>query len=318
MLKRQARHRSGRILLALLLAVSLTMMTAAAATAFAATPTQEAFATPEAAVNALIGATRSGRISMLDHILGPRGASLVRSGDPVADRSARERFVAAYDRKHDIELQGSARAVLTVGAENWPMPIPLVRTASGWRFDTAAGREEILDRRIGRNELSVIQVCRAYVEAQREYAALAAHAGAGTEYAQHFLSRNGRRDGLYWATRPGEPQSPMGPLIAQARALGYAPGRGGVKRQAYYGYYFHILTAQGPHAPGGERNYLANGRMTGGFALLAYPAQYGDSGIMTFIVNQDGIVFEKNLGPKTAASAAAIARYDPDPSWTPQ
>jgi Protein of unknown function (DUF2950) len=317
MANRQERRPSGRPWLALLPAVSIAMAAAIVATAATPSPAQASFASPQQAVDALVSATRSGRPALLAHILGPAGAALIRSGDAVADRSARQRFVAAYERRHRIELQGSAKAVLVVGAESWPMPIPLVHTASGWQFDTAAGREEILDRRIGRNELAVIQVCRAYVEAQREYAQLAVRSGAGTEYAQHFMSRGGAHNGLYWPTRPGEPQSPLGPLVAQARAGGYAPGSGRGKPHPYYGYYFRILTAQGPHAPGGSKTYLADGRLTGGFALLAYPAEYDDSGVMTFMVSRDGIVFEKNLGPQTAAIAAKIERYDPDSSWSP-
>jgi hypothetical protein len=194
--------------------------------------------------------------------------------------------------------------------------IPLVHSSSGWRFDTTAGRKEILDRRIGRDELAVIEVCRAYVHAQWEYAALSAHSGSSARYALHFMSREGKHDGLYWPTRAGEPQSPLGPLVAQARVAGYAPGGGHGKPRPYYGYYFRILSAQGPHAPGGARSYLLGGHMTGGFALLAYPAKYGDSGIMTFMVNQEGIVFQKNLGPQTAKIAPSIERYDPDGSWS--
>jgi Protein of unknown function (DUF2950) len=316
MAKRHAHRLPRPPSIALLLAVSLAMVAGITARAAAPSESQESFATPQQAVDALVSAARTGRTTLLARILGPDGAALIRSGDPVADRNARRHFIAAYDRKHGIERRSAVEAVLTVGAENWPLPIPLVRAVSGWRFDTAAGRQEILDRRIGRNELAVIQACRAYVQAQREYAALAPHARAGGEYAQHFMSRSGRHDGLYWPVRSGERQSPLGPLVAQARARGYAPGSG--KPHAYYGYRFRILTAQGAHAPGGARNYLTHGRMTGGFALLAYPAEYGDSGIMTFIVDQDGIVFGKNLGPATAGIAAGIEQYDPEASWSPQ
>jgi hypothetical protein len=316
MANRQERHAPGRRLWALLLVVCIAMGAVVAATAATPAPAQASFATPQQAIDALVSATRGDRMAPLARILGPAGASLIRSGDAVADRSARRRFVAAYDSAHRIELQGSGKAVLIVGTERWPMPIPLVHTAAGWQFDTAAGREEILDRRVGRNELAVIQVCRAYVEAQREYADIAVRAGASAEYAQHFMSRGGVHNGLYWPTRPGEPDSPLGPLVAQARAGGYSPGSGSGPHP-YYGYYFRILTRQGPHAPAGARNYLTNGRMTDGFALLAYPARYGDSGVMTFVVSRDGIVFEKNLGPRTAEAAAKIGQYDPDSSWSP-
>lgn len=309
----QVRRYPDRLLPALLL-LACNAMAVVVAAASASPAAQTRFATAQQAVDALVSATRRGQTAVLARILGPTGVALIHSGDAVADRRARQRFVAAYESGHRIELQGPRKAVLVVGAENWAMPIPLVHSASGWWFDTAAGRQEILDRRIGRDELAVIQVCRAYVEAQREFAALAARSGAGTEYAQHFISRGRGHDGLYWPTPPGEPQSPLGPLVAQARAGGYSPGNGGGPHP-YYGYYFRILTAQGPHAPGGAKSYLVKGRMTGGFALLAYPAKYGDSGIMTFTVNQDGIVFEKNLGPRTATVAALVERYDPDTSW---
>ena len=299
------------------LVLSVAMSATVTGTAATPVPTQDRFSTPQEAVDALVAATRSDQTAELARILGPTGASLIRSGDPVADRDARQRFIAAYEQRHRIELRGSDKAELMVGPESWPMPIPLVHTPSGWQFDTAAGRQEILDRRIGRDELAVIQVCRAYVQAQRQYAAVTARSGAGTEYAQHFMSRDGRHDGLYWPTRPGQLQSPLGPLVAQARVAGYAPGGARGKPHPYYGYYFRILTAQGPHAPGGARSYLVDGRLTGGFALLAYPASYGDSGIMTFIVSQDGIVFQRNLGPQTAKTAAQIVRYDPDSGWSP-
>ncbi len=316
MAKQQDRDCSSRPRLAMLLAGLA--ITSGVAVAAAPAPDQSRFSTPQQAVAALVAATRSDRTGELSRILGPAGASLIRSGDPVADRDARQRFVAAYEQQHRIDLRGSDEAELVVGPESWPMPIPLVHTSSGWQFDTAAGRQEILDRRIGRDELAVIQVCRAYVQAQREYAALAARSSTGAEYARHFMSRGGAHDGLYWSTHPGEPPSPLGPLVARARAAGYAPGTMHGRPQPYYGYYFRILTTQGAHAPGGVRNYLVNGRMTGGFALLAYPATYGDSGVMSFIVNQDGIVFQKNLGPETAQAATHIVDYDPDDSWSPQ
>lgn len=302
--------------------VALACACLAASTAFVARAApgpaaQRLFQNPEQAVSALVAATRAGQTTALSEVLGPDGVPLIQSGDSVADHNARQRFVAAYDRRHRIEYEGTDKAVLIVGAENWPMPIPLVHTASGWRFDTAAGRQEILDRRIGGNELAVIEVCRAYVHAQREYAALFERSGLQRHYAQHFMSREGRRDGLFWPTRTGEPESPLGPLVAEARTGGYTPGRGRSGPHPYYGYYFRILTGQGPDAPGGARSYLSDGRMTGGFALLAYPAKYGDSGIMSFIVNQDGIVFQKDLGPRTAQLAPTITRYDPDASWSP-
>jgi Protein of unknown function (DUF2950) len=296
--------------------LSISMSVACASQANSSEPAQRSFPTAERAVAALVVATRSGRLASLSQVLGPAGVPLIRSGDPVADRTARERFLAAYARRHRIELEGSGKAVLVVGTENWPMPIPLVRTTSGWHFDTPAGQEEILNRRIGRDELAVIQVCRAYVHAQLDYAALRAHRGSPAQYAQHLMSRPGTRDGLYWPTRAGEPQSPFGPLVSQARAGGYVPGRRHDGPHPYYGYYFRILTAQGPHAPGGAQSYLVDGRMTRGFALVAYPAKYGVSGIMTFMVSRAGIVFQRNLGPQTETIAADLTQYDPDSAWS--
>jgi Protein of unknown function (DUF2950) len=279
-------------------------------------PRQVHFPSAEQAVQELLAAVRQDRLETLVRILGAHGAKLVHSGDPVADREGRERFVAAYDQAHHLEYHGPDQAVLYVGKEDWPLPIPLVRTRGAWRFDTPAGEQEILDRRVGRNELHVIETCRAYVEAQREYAKLQAASGAQREYAQHFLSGRGRHDGLYWPVTAGDRESPLGPLIAQARAEGYETEPGGGKPHPYYGYFYRILTRQGAHAPGGAHSYIVAGRMTEGFGLLAYPARYGDSGLMTFVVNQDGIVFQKNLGPQTAAIARAIDQYDPDSSWT--
>jgi len=279
---------------------------------------QRQFSTTDQAVEDLVAASRSDDLGRLLRILGPRGARLIRSGDGVADREARQHFVASYDQAHRIGYEEPNKAVLFVGSEDWPMPIPLVRTRGGWRFDTKAGEQEILDRRVGYNELSAIEVCRTYVQAQREYARMQANAGAGRAYAQRFMSQPRTHDGLYWPVSSDEKESPLGPLVAQARAEGYAPEPAHHERHPYFGYYYKILTRQGGHARGGARNYISpDGRMTGGFALLAYPATYGDSGIMTFIVNRSGIVFEKNLGTHTVAAARAIREYDPDPSWRP-
>lgn len=281
----------------------------------AAPSSQRVFPSAAQAVEALVAANRDNKLGALSQILGPGGAKLIRSGDPVADQTHRAHFVAAYDAGHRIEFEGDSKAVLVVGTEEWPLPIPLVRSDAGWRFDARAAEQEILNRRIGRNELNVIEVCRAYVEAQREYAALNVLPGGRHEYAQHFKSRAGQRDGLYWPAKAGEPQSPLGPLFAQARAGGYGDDPVGDTPQPYHGYYFRILTSQGPHAPGGAKSFIVDGHMVGGYALVAYPARYEDSGIMTFIVSQDGIVFEKNLGPDTAAVAPRIAQFDPDASW---
>jgi hypothetical protein len=292
-----------------------TLMVIAASIASGAVPEvrQKHFATPDVALEALVAADRAHSQPRLLAILGAKATPLIRSGDPVADRSGEDRFVAAFDAAHKIELDGQDKAVIIVGREEWPLPIPLIRESDGWRFDTGAGKEEILNRRVGRNEL---KVCREYVQAQREYAVM--KVGGQGEYARQFKSNPGRHDGLYWPVKPGDPESPFGPLVAEARAVGYAPHSDATSRTTshpFHGYYFRILSAQGVHAPGGARSYLVGGHMTRGFALIAYPATYGDSGIMTFVVNQSGIVFEKNLGPQTSSIARQMSDYDPDSSW---
>jgi hypothetical protein len=292
------------------LGAALVMVLAFQGATFAAAA-QKSFESLDEAVNALVGAIRAADRKALVEILGPGGGPLVSSGDDVADRAAFQRFTAAYDRAHRLE-GGGGRVVLYVGDDDFPFPIPLVPAGPRWVWDTDAGDDELLTRRIGRNELSVIQVCQAYVDAQREY--YSRRTGL-LEYAQRLESTTGKQDGLYWPMRPGEPQSPLGPLVAQARAAGYPlPPRGGPV--PYHGYFYRILFAQGPDAPGGAYDYLVRGHMIGGFALVAYPASYGVSGIMTFVVNQDGIVHQKDLGPKTAQLANAMKAYNPGAGWT--
>ena len=274
---------------------------------------QEQFNTPDAAVDALVSAARSGDAKAIVAVLGSDGNAVVSSGDPVADNNTREKFVAAYDAKHAIESEGDGTQTLIIGDEAWPFPIPLVNKAGVWQFDTGAGLDEILRRRVGRNELSAIQVARAYVQAQNEYAELdPAGLGRGV-YAQRIVSHKGKKDGLYWPTAERQPPSPLGELAAQASAEGYKAGKGPIP---YHGYYYRILTRQGAGAPGGAYDYLVKGKMRGGFALLAFPAEYGNSGIMTFMVNHDGTVFEKDLGPNTAKLARKIESFAPDQSWT--
>ena len=282
----------------------------------AAGPSQQDFATAEQGVDALVAALRRDDQPEQLRILGPDGEKLIHSGDAVADQTGRARFVAAYDAAHHIEVDAAGTATLIVGAENWPAPIPVVRRGERWHFDTDAAVQKILDRRVGRNELSVIEVCREFVTVQREYASEDRLGEGRHEYAQKFESSPGKHDGLYWETRPGEPQSPLGPLVAKARAQGYSGDDRGFQPSPYHGYFYRILTRQGARAPGGAKDYLVDGHMTAGFALLAFPARWGDSGIMTFAVNQDGIVFQKNLGPDTERLAGEITEYDPDPSWT--
>jgi len=277
-----------------------------------AAPAQKTFASLDEAVNAFVTAIRAADRKALVEILGPQGSPLVWSGDDVADRAAFQRFAAAYDRAHRLE-GGGGKVVLYVGNDDFPFPIPLVPEGPRWVWDTDAGADELLNRRVGQNELSAIQVCLAYVDAQREYYS------RGTrllEYAQRLESTPGKRDGLYWEAKPGEPESPLGPLVARARASGYPlPPRGGPA--PYHGYLYRILFAQGPDAPGGAYDFTVKGHMIGGFALVAYPAMYGASGIMTFLVNQDGVVYQKDLGPKTAQAAGVIKTYNPDSTWAP-
>jgi hypothetical protein len=278
------------------------------------------FPTPEAAAAALVDAVRAGDQAAMLSILGPDARTLIASGDEVADRQSRERFVRAWDEAHRLVQDAGGNVVLTVGQDEWPMPIPLVHDAAGWWFNTAHGKEEILNRRIGRNELNAIQVCLAYVDAQREYYVRDPDGDGLLEYAQRFASSSGKRDGLYWDAQPGEASSPLGPLVARAQGEGYPVKRSGEKpaggkRTPYWGYYYRILKSQGPHAPGGAYDYVARGHMIGGFALVAYPAEYGASGVKTFVVNHDGVVYQKDLGPSTAATARAMTKFDPDDTW---
>ena len=291
------------------LSVALAIVLGVQGATFAA-PGEKTFGSLDEAVDALVAAIRAADRKALVQILGPRGGPLVSSGDDVADRAAFQRFIAAYDRAHRLE-GGGGKVVLYVGDDDFPFPIPLVPDGARWVWDTDAGDDELLNRRIGENELSAIQVCLAYVDAQREYYS---HGTGILEYAQRLDSTKGKHDGLFWETKPGEPPSPLGPLVAEARAAGYRlPGRDGPV--PYHGYFYRILAAQGPDAPGGADDYVVKGHMIGGFALVAYPAVYGRSGIMTFIVNQDGTVYQKDLGPKTAQAANAMKAYNPDATW---
>jgi hypothetical protein len=272
---------------------------------------QRAFATPEQAASALVEAVRSEDPEQIHAVLGPGTGKLIRSGDPVEDAARRERFVAAYDKAVKVESAGDGKATLLIGPEEWPFPFPLRQTAAGWRFDAKSGAEEILNRRIGRNERSAIQVCLAYVDAQREYAMKDRADNRLLEYAQKLISTPGKRDGLYWDAADGEPQSPLGPLSTRARQQGYGDFGGA----PYHGYFYKILMGQGEHASGGAYDYIVNGKMIGGFALVAYPARWGASGVMTFVCSHAGVVYEKNLGKRTAAIAEQITLFDPDSTW---
>ena len=279
----------------------------------AGTKAQTTFKSPQDAIDALVAAIKSDKTDELVSILGPEGQKLASSGDPVVDEAARTRFTTAYDEGHNLKQEGDARAVLIVGKDDFPFPIPLVAKEGAWRFDTAAGAEEILNRRIGEDELATIEVMRAYVDAQREYAE-ADRDGKGDRYARKFVSSEGKKDGLYWPAAAGEPDSPLGPLIGNARAEGYAARSG--HPGPYHGYLFKILTAQGDKAAGGARDYIVNGRMIGGFALVAAPAEYGNSGVMTFVVNHDGVVFQKDLGSDTSDLVAEMTTFNPDATWS--
>jgi hypothetical protein len=278
----------------------------------AATVEQRTFATPEEAVRALVNALKANDIKSLDAIFGPGSEDLISSGDPVADQSIRERFVKKYEEKNKLE-QTADRAVLCIGSEDWPFAIPIVKTDGLWRFDTEEGREELLARRIGSAERSAIQVCLAYVDAQREYALKDRDADGLMEYAQTFRSAKGEKNGLYWETKEGEEKSPLGPLAAEAQKQGY--DMQGENPIPYHGYYYRILKAQGESAQGGAYDYMVRGQMIGGFALVAYPAKYGASGIMTFIVNHEGTVYQKDLEENTEETALGMTLFNPDGTW---
>ncbi len=307
--------RPGMVLcLAFLLSVFLAGVTADAAPVKAAG--QKTFASAGEAVDALIDASRSNDARAVMAVFGPEGKKLVISGDKVADKTMLEKFVAAYEERNRLEMNGDeTKAFLYVGDDEWPFPVPVIKKAGRWSFDTKAGREEILRRRIGRNELSSVQACLAYVDAQKEYARQDYDRDGLFEYAQKFMSDPGKRNGLYWETKEGEEPSPLGIFMANARKEGYVAKKTGKKPAPYHGYLYKIITAQGGSAPGGAYSYIVKGRMIGGFGLIAYPAQYGNSGVMTFIVNQDGVVYEKDLGKNTPKAAEAIKAFDPDNTW---
>jgi len=273
---------------------------------------QSTYASPEEAAKALADAMRTDERKLIWRVLGPGASKFVRSGDPVQDEEAREAFVAAYDKSVKFERTGDTRATLLVGPGEFPFPYPLVAKNGRWQFDARQGNEQVLDRRIGRNELAAIKVCLAYVDAQREYATRDRDGNGLLEYAQKLTSAPGAHDGLYWQTKTGEPASPLGPLTANARSQGNdRPGPGA----PYHGYFYKILTGQGKDASGGAYDYIVDGKMIGGFALVAYPARWGGSGVMTFICNHDGVVYERNLGKDTVATASAMTVYNPDAGW---
>ena len=276
---------------------------------------QRSFATPEEAAKALVDAVKASDVNGLVEIVGPASRAWLFTGDKVADANEWKLFAAAYETKHALVKDGEAKAILNVGKDDFPFAAPIVKRGDKWAFDAEAGREEITNRRVGRNELDTIQTLLAIVDAQREYASLDADGNGLRDYAARFLSTPGKKDGLYWATKAGEPQSPLGPLAAKAVKEGYGgKGRTG-QPEPYNGYFFRMLTAQGANAPGGKYDYLVGGKLFGGFAVVAYPAKYGVSGVMSFIVNHDGVVYEKDLGGDTASVAGRMSRFDPDKTW---
>jgi hypothetical protein len=276
---------------------------------------QKIFQTPEQAVDGLKQAVARGNVDEVVAIFGPGGKELIDSADPASARRNREVFTMAINEGWHLVDDG-ARKALVVGNEEWPFPVPLVREEpGGWRFDTAAGREEVLARRIGRNELAAIRISRAYVAAQRRYAQQGHDGKPAGLYARAFRSDPGKQNGLYWPPVRGQQRSPLGDLLAAASVERRQAAGAGGGLTPFYGYYFRILTGQGASAPGGAKDYLVNGEMSGGFALVAWPAQYDVTGIMTFVVNQDGVVRETDLGPGTDATARSLALYDPDASW---
>ena len=272
-------------------------------------PGQKTFSSAEEATNAMVTAAQSNDEKAMLAILGRDAKQIVSSGDDAEDAQSRANFAQKYREMHRLVKEPDGTTTLYIGAENWPTPIPLVDKGNKWYFDTEAGKMEILFRRIGRNEMSTIRVCQELVAAQKEY-----YASQHGEYAPKIFSDEGQHNGLYWKVADGEPQSPIGPLVAAAVAEGYVKGQGGPPTP-YRGYYFHVLTRQGKDAPGGAKSYLVDGKMTGGFAFVAYPAEYKSSGVMTFVVNEDGVVYQKDLGKKTEALAKSMKEYNANSTW---
>ncbi len=278
---------------------------------------EQTFNSPEQAVDALVTAAKNNDTNAIHSIFGPVGQDLI-SPDVIQATMEYKMFVQHLTEKTQLVTNSDSNVILEIGADGWPFPIPLVKQNDQWFFDTAAGSKEILARRVGRDETGAINVCNAYVEAQREYASRDRMGDGVLAYAQFLRSTPGTHDGLFWPTNSGAELSPLGPLVAQARVEGYPRAAKMLNdiQAPYHGYYFKILTRQGKHAPGGKYDYIINGRMIAGFALVAWPAEWGNTGVMTFIVNQQGKVYQKNLGSKTVKIVKGMTTYDPDDSWT--
>jgi len=312
-----------RMLKAVVVAVALGGMPAMAAESAAkqgttsatkaAAVAQTAYATPEDAAKALYDVVKAHELKSTLQVLGPGSDKLIFTGDAVADQQMRERFLAAYDKSLKVEREGDAKAILLVGENASPFPFPLVKGAKGWSFDAKAGAEEIINRRIGENELFAIKSCLAYSDAQREYAEADRDGDGLIEYAQKFRSSEGKRDGLFWPTAENAPPSPLGPFASQVRSEGYSAKD--ARQMPLHGYYYRVLTGQGKDAPGGAYDYMVRNNLIGGYALVAYPARWGASGVMTFICNHDGVVYQKSLGEKTSEIASRMTQFNPDTSW---
>ena len=307
--------------IAMMLLVGPMLTTAACAGRAPGDADQQSFGTPDEATAALVDALERHDVAAIRRLIGPAADGLLSSGDTAAERRDREAFLARYRVRHQLVAGGPDDVMLQVGEDEWPLPVPIRRRDQRWRFDGDAAAHELLMRRIGTNELHTIDVTRGFVEAQEEYAALGHDGAEPGVYARVLRSDPGRQNGLYWEVADGEPPSPAGPFLAAAAAAGQvtpaqpAPSEGSAA--PYHGYVYRMLFSQGPAANGGARDYVVNGKLTGGFALLAAPAEYGRTGVMTFMVSQDGIVWQRDLGEKTAELAAAITRFDPDRTWTP-
>ena len=276
---------------------------------------QRVFRSPASAAAALVAAARSDDLKEMAAILGPGGEDIVSSGDPVADNNNREDFTKRYDQMHRLAYNDEGQVILYVGADNWPLPIPIVKQGDGWVFDTAEGKDELLYRRVGRNELYTIDVLQELADAQQDYADAQKQSSGAAQFAQKILSDPDQKNGLYWPSSGNEPESPIGPLIADATAEGYKRDPSG-KPAPFHGYYYRVLKSQGANAPGGAEDYVVDGKMTRGFAFLAYPAEYRDSGVMTFMIDKQGVIVEKDLGPDTEKIAADITTFNPDASWS--
>jgi hypothetical protein len=294
--------------------VSLLIVLAAILAGCSRSVHQKDFGSAEEAVQALIAAARSDDPHALLEVLGKDAEPMVRSGDPVQDKNSRERFLHSYASSHTLSAGPDGMTTLDVGTDQWPFPFPLVQRDGRWKFDSTAGMEEIINRRVGENELSAIQSCLAFVDAEREYYARNVEQDSLQHFAQKLVSTEGRKDGLYWPTKDTDSPSPLGEAFARARSEGYFK-EGASNAAPYHGYVYRLLTSQGSHAHGGAYDYMVRDKMLGGFALIAVPAEYGTSGVMTFIVNHDGVVFSKDLGPMTATAAQLIESFDPDAGW---